>query len=210
MRAVIAAPILIAFLVSIAGCGDADTTSSAGGSTTGTTSTTSTSTPPGPDPDEFSAVAPTCVYQCPTANCPEALTDYACQNLGAWTEVPHTGTCEAWDGVFPTPQTGSCTATAPTGESIKYAGIVHVDPRLHSVRPHPAKVHDPVRRGRDGRREAPHGVLGRDRARRTTGPRRPGPKVAVRQTAHHAPPALEAEVLARELEKKSGRRADDD
>ncbi|MFO0593111.1 MAG: hypothetical protein U0441_36550, partial [Polyangiaceae bacterium] len=131
MRAAFAAPFLWILFASAAGCGDAETTSgstSTGGGA-GTTTTTGTGGS-GPDPDEFSYVPPTCVYQCPTGSCPEVASDYACQNLGAWADLPHAESCGAWDGTPPTPVQGKCTATAPSGDAAKYAGIDPDDPNV--------------------------------------------------------------------------------
>ena len=112
-------------LLVLAGCSDEDTTS--GATTTATTTTTTTS---GPDPEEFASVTPSCVYSCPPTDCPEYDQGYVCQNLGAWTDIPHAESCGEWDGVFPEPKQGQCTATAPTGEVVKYAGVDPDDPTV--------------------------------------------------------------------------------
>jgi hypothetical protein len=61
-----------------------------------------------------------CVYSC--GPCAEDETPYACQNLEPYDKVPHASSCAAWDGTFPTPKKGACTATLPTGDAAKYAG----------------------------------------------------------------------------------------
>jgi DNA-binding beta-propeller fold protein YncE len=83
-----------------------------------------------PDPDAFSQVQPSCAYDCPGDKCAEQTTPYACQNLLPWQQIPHAGTCETWDGKPPTPVQGKCTATAPSGEAVKYAGADPDDPKV--------------------------------------------------------------------------------
>ena len=127
-RASLASPLLL-LLLSAAGCGDGGETQSGSTETTTTTSGTTTTTTPGPDPEEFAFVQPTCVYACPPSDCPESSSDYVCQNLAPWADVPHADTCEAWGGTFPAPKAGQCAATAPTGDVVKYAGIDPDDPK---------------------------------------------------------------------------------
>ncbi len=81
----------------------------------------------GPDVDPASFAAPvplSCAYDCPkVSTCAENKTPYACPSLGAWSSIPHAASCEAWDGGFPALVKGQCTASAPTGEAAKYAGV---------------------------------------------------------------------------------------
>lgn len=135
------ASLLVAVALTAA-CGGSDKASS-GGTTTSSSTTTGTGGSP-VDPQDFAAVPPSCAYNCPPDNCAESKAPYACQNLDAWDKIPHDTACEAWDGTFPTPAKGQCTATAPTGEALKTAGI---DPGDPSVRILPG-----------GRRLAPAGV----------------------------------------------------
>lgn len=98
----------------------------------------------GVDPTDFVIVPPSCAYNCPDpSTCPESTTSYACQNTGDWSAIPHAASCAPWDGGFPAPPQGKCTASAPTGEAAKYAGP---DPD------HPGTIVLP-----DGRRIAPAG-----------------------------------------------------
>lgn len=135
-------------LAAIAACSSAQNTSttttssssSSGSSSSGTGGTGGA----GPDPYEFAAAPQSCAYQCPSDQCAEQDTPYACPSLGEWTKVPHTELCEAWNGVFPTPVQGKCTTTAPSGEALKYAG------------PDPANGNVLIMPG--GRRLAPAGV----------------------------------------------------
>lgn len=64
-----------------------------------------------------------CAYRCPYKNCAETTTPYACPSMAAWTTLPHLETCGVWDGTYPTPTTGACTATAPTGDALARPGV---------------------------------------------------------------------------------------
>ncbi|MFT3775784.1 MAG: alkaline phosphatase family protein [Minicystis sp.] len=98
------------------------TTSSSSSSSSGSGGGTGGSGGMLPDPFEFASVPTSCAYQCPSDTCAEQATPYDCPSLGLWTKIPHTEACEKWDGNFPTPVAGKCTATAPSGEAVKYAG----------------------------------------------------------------------------------------
>jgi hypothetical protein len=84
------------------------------------------------DPTTFSEAPRSCVFQCPVgAACPEQNgTPYDCQNLEPWASVPHASTCGTWDGKYPTPAAGKCSATTPTGEAVKYAGTDPANPSV--------------------------------------------------------------------------------
>ena len=118
--------------------------------TTGSSSSSSSSSGSGgsggglPAPSDFIGPTPSCAYACPSDTCAEQTAPYACQNLLPWDQVPHADTCEKWDGHYPAPAAGKCTASAPVGEAIKYAGV---DPADKAVRIMPG-----------GRRLAPAGV----------------------------------------------------
>lgn len=76
-----------------------------------------------PDPASFAIPPPSCAYDCPNvAACAESKTPYACPNLGAWDTIPHASSCLSWDGTFPSPVHGACSASAPTGAAAMYAG----------------------------------------------------------------------------------------
>jgi hypothetical protein len=76
------------------------------------------------DPADFATINPSCAYDCSQlSSCTETTTPYACQNTGAWPSVPHADACGAWDGGYPAPQQGQCTASAATGEAARYAAI---------------------------------------------------------------------------------------
>ncbi len=82
--------------------------------------------PPPPDlgdPSDFLRPPKSCAYTCPITDCPESVTPYSCPSLGAWKSLPHDDTCPPdWDGTYPTPVAGQCTATTPGGDAILYAG----------------------------------------------------------------------------------------
>lgn len=78
--------------------------------------------PPDVDPAEFAAIQKSCAYDCPVTTCAEKDAPYACQNLGAWKQIPHAESCEAWNGKYPAVTQGKCSASAPSGEAKKYAG----------------------------------------------------------------------------------------
>ena len=101
----------------------------------------------GGDPAEFAAVEKSCAYHCPPlgSSCAEVTTPYACQNLGAWDAIPHADTCGSWDGSYPAPVPGKCSASAPSGEAALYAGPDPASPSTHILP--------------DGRRLAPAGSL---------------------------------------------------
>ncbi|MBI4955692.1 MAG: hypothetical protein HY908_26975 [Myxococcales bacterium] len=81
------------------------------------------------DPAEFALVERSCGYLCPPdPTCSEHTVPYQCQNLGAWSAVPHAAACQAWDGTFPAPVAGQCSASEPTGEAIKLTGVDPDDP----------------------------------------------------------------------------------
>ncbi len=137
--------------VSAVGCG-----SCAGASTpmaplpeAGTEASTSVSCPTSSDdagpttPEEFIKAPESCAYVCPVTDCAEVKTPYACQNLGEWACIPHAPECGAWDGSYPAVVKGKCTAEAPTGQAVQYAGS---DPYHAGGRILP-----------DGRRTAPSG-----------------------------------------------------
>ena len=81
------------------------------------------SAPPPDDVDlsTFITAPESCAYACPVA-CAEQDAPYACPSMPEWSTLPHADTCGAWDGKYPAPQQGQCTATAPTGDAAKYAG----------------------------------------------------------------------------------------
>ncbi|MCC6215013.1 MAG: bifunctional YncE family protein/alkaline phosphatase family protein [Polyangiaceae bacterium] len=82
----------------------------------------------GEDPYEFYRRPTSCAYVCPPESCSELDTPYACQNLGLWNEIPHAEACPAWRGRDPAPVEGRCTASAPSGEALAYAGPVSGQP----------------------------------------------------------------------------------
>jgi hypothetical protein len=111
-----------ALLFGLAGCGS---------SAHGTSPADAGVADSGPDvgPATFAVQPTSCAYDCPNvATCPETKTPYDCQNTGNWADIPHAASCEAWDGSFPTPVKGQCTASAPTGAGAAYAGVDTTNP----------------------------------------------------------------------------------
>jgi DNA-binding beta-propeller fold protein YncE len=89
--------------------------------------------------------APSCAYECATLpTCSENTTPFACPTVGPWANIPHASSCPAWDGTYPAPVTGQCTATAPTGDALKRGGPDPTDPTGYILpdarRLHPAGV----------------------------------------------------------------------
>ncbi|MEO7093653.1 MAG: alkaline phosphatase family protein, partial [Polyangiales bacterium] len=72
------------------------------------------------DPSTFAEVPASCAFSCDCSA--EVAKPYACPNLGAWGEIAHADSCAAWDGKYPSPAKGQCTASLPTGEAMRYAG----------------------------------------------------------------------------------------
>jgi hypothetical protein len=119
-------------LMLLAGCSSgSETSSTSSGTTTGTggstTTTTGTGGSGGVDVDEYVHAPKSCAYHCPNTECAEATTPYECPALGDWKSIPHLDACPAWDGTYPAPQAGKCTATAPTGAALRHTGT---DPSL--------------------------------------------------------------------------------
>ena len=73
------------------------------------------------DPETFARPPASCAYTCPT-NCAESTTPYVCPSAGPWASIPHEDSCGTWDGTYPAPVTGKCTATAATGDAAKFGG----------------------------------------------------------------------------------------
>jgi DNA-binding beta-propeller fold protein YncE len=62
-----------------------------------------------------------CAFECGDT-CVEPATAFDCPTIKAWDKVPHDDACGKWDGQYPTPVKGLCSAGAPTGESARKAG----------------------------------------------------------------------------------------
>lgn len=72
------------------------------------------------DAEAFKTPPKSCAFTCPVGKCSE--TQYECPALAEWTRLPHDSTCPAWDGGMQEATPSKCTATAPGGDAIKYAG----------------------------------------------------------------------------------------
>src|SRR5580692_4326332 len=85
--------------------------------------------PPAPeDPEDFvlgiAKGNAACALNCdPT--CTEATQPWVCPALAPWAQIPHDPTmCGSFDGTtYPTPVSGQCTATVPSGSAIAEAQI---------------------------------------------------------------------------------------
>jgi DNA-binding beta-propeller fold protein YncE len=110
-----AAPLLLcALLLACSGCGSSSKSAS--------------SAPPGVDsgtPEdptdwvEGLVANESCILAC-SATCSEAKDPWTCPALAAWSTFPHDPTaCGNWDGTYPTPVAGKCTATLPTGQAVE-------------------------------------------------------------------------------------------
>jgi hypothetical protein len=82
----------------------------------------------GADPESFLRAPHSCAYDCPNASCAEQTTPYVCPALGAWSTIPHMAACPSWDGTYPAPAAGKCTATAPTGAALVQTGPIATSP----------------------------------------------------------------------------------
>jgi DNA-binding beta-propeller fold protein YncE len=54
---------------------------------------------------------------------------YQCPALAPWAKLPHAEACEPWDGTYPEPTPGKCSATPPTGDAAKRTGVDPEDPK---------------------------------------------------------------------------------
>ena len=82
-------------------------------------------TPPGPVAltvdDVMDDLPRSCAFEC-GSTCAEPVTAFDCPTVKPWDSVPHDKACGAWDGSYPAPVQGQCTASAPTGEAARKAG----------------------------------------------------------------------------------------
>ena len=76
------------------------------------------------NPSDFLTAPSSCAYDCPNATCAEQTTPYVCPAAAPWATIPHLDACGSWDGTYPTPAAGKCTASAPTGAALARTGAV--------------------------------------------------------------------------------------
>ncbi len=74
------------------------------------------------DPGAFKEPPKSCALTCPVSGCAENGSPYVCPALAAWDSLPHASTCASWDGGAPAVVPTKCTATAASGDAVKYAG----------------------------------------------------------------------------------------
>jgi hypothetical protein len=134
-----AAAVLALSVVPVAGCGDGAETGPGGGSSSSSSSGTGGEAL---DPTEFYSPPPdSCAYDCPhTTPCVEQSAHYVCPSLGPFADIPHAPECGGWDGKYPDPVAGKCTASAPTKEALKRSGVDPDDNAAH-VLPDGRRVH---------------------------------------------------------------------
>jgi hypothetical protein len=91
-----------------------------------------------------------CSFECPLpASCTEPDKPFACPTLAPWASLPHDDACGAWNGKYPAPAKGQCSASAPTGEAARKAGPLPgggvVLPDGHRIQPAGVEVvfHEP-------------------------------------------------------------------
>lgn len=78
------------------------------------------------DPEDYRDPPRSCALECGAEGCePDG---YQCPALADWKVLPHAGSCPKWDGTFPAPVTGKCSASLPTGAAAKKTGVDPEDP----------------------------------------------------------------------------------
>jgi DNA-binding beta-propeller fold protein YncE len=84
------------------------------------------------DPNDLLTPPKSCAYECPDiAQCPESKTPYVCPAMADYKSLPHLDACGGWDGTYPAPAQGKCTATAPTGAALARTGKDAKDPSTY-------------------------------------------------------------------------------
>jgi DNA-binding beta-propeller fold protein YncE len=102
--------------------------------------TTATATGGGSDlgsvEDVMATLPKSCAFSCGV--CDEPDTAFSCPTLLPWEKLPHADACGAWDGTYPTPVKGACTASEPTGDAARKTGPIpggYVLPDGHAIKP---------------------------------------------------------------------------
>ncbi len=110
-RVLAALPVAVAIFAGLAACGSS-------GSSPPPSADAGPQESPGDFVDGLSA-SESCILECPSP-CNEAKAPWTCPALAAWSAIPHDpAACGDWDGTYPTPVAGKCTATAPTGQAVE-------------------------------------------------------------------------------------------
>jgi hypothetical protein len=63
-----------------------------------------------------------CAFLC--GGCTEPETAFDCPTLAPWDKLPHEDVCEPFDGTYPSPVQGKCTASDASGEAAAKAGPI--------------------------------------------------------------------------------------
>lgn len=117
-------PLLASLLATAAACGGGGETQSTGGSSSSSSSSSSSGggggAPAVTVDDIMSDLPKSCAFACGACDEPDA--PFACPTIAPWASLPHDDACGAWDGTFPTPAAGKCSASIPTGEAARAAG----------------------------------------------------------------------------------------
>jgi DNA-binding beta-propeller fold protein YncE len=126
--------------IALAACGGGgeSTTGTGGQMTTSSSTTSGTGGGLGTVDDIMASLPQSCSFDC-GSQCTEPDTPFACPTILPWDQLPHDDACGTWDGTFPAPAQGKCTASAPIGEAARPAGALPggglVLPDGHRIRP---------------------------------------------------------------------------
>jgi DNA-binding beta-propeller fold protein YncE len=80
------------------------------------------------DPEDYRSPPSSCALACTSDMASCEPSGYQCPAMAPWSAMPHASTCKTWDGKFPTPQPGKCSASIPTGAAAKKTGVDPEDP----------------------------------------------------------------------------------
>jgi len=73
------------------------------------------------DPYDLTVAPPvSCAFDC--GDCTEPEQPYDCPAMRPWASMPHAAACGCWNGQYPTPIAGSCSASEPSGDALRKAG----------------------------------------------------------------------------------------
>src|ERR1700733_10126380 len=113
--AILAALVPLTHLVA---CGGSD---APGATATARVSSRPPSTGTGPSVEDIMSSLPqSCAFTC--QDCAEPDTPFDCPTVKPWETLPHDDACGTWDGPSPAPAKGKCTASDPSGESVRKTG----------------------------------------------------------------------------------------
>jgi DNA-binding beta-propeller fold protein YncE len=137
------APALLLLAHAVLGCSSGDgprsSAGAGGGSTSTSAATTTTGAGAGPSVEDIMGSLPeSCSFVCGGV-CNEPDTPFDCPTVKPWQTLPHDPACGTWDGTYPAPVAGKCTASVPTGAAAITAGALPggglVLPDGHRIQP---------------------------------------------------------------------------